>query len=311
MRSTSYGFIKNDTYDGENGKSEEGFPQEFPFRPKLTRAVLSPKRQRQELVLHITSLMFATSFMWGGAVYSALAAIVQSSASCAQSAAICTIAALHYSAMRSVVESESVSVVVGTLIEGDGADTDKKAASGSLLGHGFDALTSYRLQTYLQYSDWLSSMPLLALKLLTMARSGPGQVDSFFGSKFMLMAVALIALAMIVSGVTSVIITGDWGVSTKNRPGRRMFRGLMMFVGLVCLTLLYVAIYTTAEQAQSVHGPAIYIFSLVWIGYPLIAGLELLCGPLVPAWRTLWLSLLDVVSKAFLAIYVSTDTLVM
>jgi bacteriorhodopsin len=256
--------------------------------------------------------MFATSFMWGGAVYSALAAIIQNSPSCAQSAAICTIAALHYSAMRSVLESESVSSVVGTLMEGAGAQPQgKKAESTAMLAYGFDALTSYRLQTYLQYSDWMSSMPLLAVKLLTMARNGPGQVSSLFASKFMLMAVALIALAMIVSGATSVIVTGDWGVSTKKRPGRRIFRFAMMAVGLTCLIMLYVIIYTTAEQSQSVHGPAIYIFSLVWIGYPLIAGLELLCGPLVPAWRTLWLSLLDVVSKAFLAIYVSTDTLVM
>lgn len=306
-RQTKYGFITND--DGED--SRDGFPQQFPSLVNLTRGNYKNKEQlvraRQELVLHLTSLMFGCAFMIGGAIFAALAAIIKESASCAQSAAICGVAALHYSAMKNVVEAEAVPLMVNKLFESQGVK--ENSDENPMIKYGFQALSTHRLQLYLQYSDWLTTFPLLAMKLVMMARSGSGSVDEWLASGFMLMSVGLIGLLMIVAGVTSVIVSGDWGLSTKGNWRRRAFRIAMMFVGMVCLVMLYVVIYTTAEQSNSHHGAAIYIFTLVWIGYPAIAGLEMTCGPLIPAWRTLWITLLDVISKAFLAIYVSTDVL--
>lgn len=280
QRKTRYGFITNTARD-------DSIPQKFVDQPALKRSSLTDTEQRQELVLNVTSLMFSYAFMVSSAVYAALAALMVNSASCAQSAAICTVAALHYSAMKRAVLSG----------EGDSPNGVP----------GMSALTDNRIQLYLMYADWLTTFPMLSIKLLTMAKSGSGKVDPFWDSKFMYPATALISLAMIVSGAMSVIITGDWGVSTNGKS--RAFRIVAMLVGMVCLILLYTIIYTVAEQAKSEHGPAVYIFSLVWLGYPTIAGLEMMLGPLIPAWRTLWIAILDVVSKAFLAIYVATDVL--
>lgn len=242
------------------------------------------------MLILTTSVMFAYAFMLGAAVYSAVAGVALRSKSCAQSAAVCFVAAVHYKGIRDLVTDETKHFL----------DSRRQGKPE------FDTLSAHELQTFLQYSDWVCTMPLLAMKLLAMAREGPGKLGGVASWEYLPVTVGLVALLMILSGAASVIKTGAWGIRLQNTRDV-VVRVCALLTGCGCLATLYSLIFVTAEQAQSRHGANIYLASLVWIFYPVIVVYEMVFGCVPREWRTLCIGILDVLSKAFLAVYVVHD----
>ena len=220
--------------------------------------------------------------MLGGAIIGLTTGIARSSYDATMSAGVCGVAYVHYSMMIKVRY---------TALRASYDTDEKPAALGPLRA---DALVSL-----LRYSDWFITMPLLALKILNLARDGATQASGFLEGKYIPTTVASLAMAMILAGYMSSALYGERG-AYEARIG-------LFLIGLVCLVLIYVILFFTALESDSKHTNEVFGFGLFWTTYPLVFLLDL-AFELEPSTKDVAYSVLDTVSKPFLTLYVVVHT---
>lgn len=139
------------------------------------------------------------------------------------------------------------------------------------------------------------------LSLATTSTSG-GQPVTFVGPE-MYTLVAFLAFGVILTSLINLLAFNDWSIPTT------LFcaRWSLYLVGCCLMALLLVIILITAEEVQSDHLAMVYLFSLLWLGYPVVT--------LASSFN--WLSfydadvayaVLDVASKGAFAIWVVQKT---
>lgn len=178
----------------------------------------------------------------------------------------------------------------------------------------------------LRYSDWLVTMPLLALKVLSMARQGSAHVaydpndfwNTMYAWDYMPGVVAALAFGMILFGLVAKLGVGDF----EDCEGWRdplwvhAIRLVCFALGGACLVLLFILFVVTCDRFDSFRRSQVIGFSAVWFLYPvcfvlsgsfgdwLCKGFLMLCGPR----KDVAYAILDCVSKALLAFSVLLRT---
>lgn len=163
--------------------------------------------------------------------------------------------------------------------------------------------------TCLRYTDWLVTMPLLAIKLLDLARDGPHALTTEFLMWANLEAfVAFLAFVMILMGFIALLSVGDFPAWRHDTASLMLLRVSLYVVGVLCLAAIYYILFTTCTEAQSVHVTEVYGFSLIWILYPVafVAQVSILRGTT----KDIVYSVLDVLSKPLLSVYILKASLV-
>jgi bacteriorhodopsin len=234
------------------------------------------------LATSVTALQIATAAMLGGTLISFAAAIARVSYTSTLSCGICGVAYIHYAMMSkrkmSLTRSDS-------------------AANAN----------SYRIVnrhiTLLRYSDWGVTMPLLALDLLNKARNGGTDLDDILGNEYIPTLVAGLAVLMIAFGGLPVLLWGE--ISDYEKYKAQPLRIVSYFVGLGCLGGLYSILFLTALQSDSTEQNEVFGFAMVWVCYPIVYLLDMMCGNAAdaPEKKDVAFAVLDVVSKAFLSLY--------
>lgn len=211
----------------------------------------------------------------------------------ALSIAICGVAYVHYSAMtKQRLETVKACRKEGTLC-------DKKLAEDDFI------------VTCMRYSDWLITMPLIALKLLALAEEGNGVLDndSILSAHYIQALIAALSHIMILCGLAALLSVGDFeSICDDNKPIGLMRWGIYL-LGVVCLVVVYLILFNTAESKESPYSPEVYGFALVWILYPIVFLMQmfgLACG----VRKDILFCVLDVISKPLLAVFTARATLV-
>ena len=162
--------------------------------------------------------------------------------------------------------------------------------------------------TCLRYADWLVTMPLLALKLLDLARDGPHTLNDGFLTWTQLEAfIAFLAFLMILCGLIALLAVGDFDACGRDTTALMILRWPMYFIGVACLIGIYIILFATSNETESIHWIEVYGFSLVWTLYPMafVAQIIGLCG----VRKDIAYAVLDVISKPLLAVYVAKAAL--
>jgi hypothetical protein len=150
-----------------------------------------------------------------------------------------------------------------------------------------------------------TTLPLLTLKLLNLALSGPGTPVTFTGS-YISTLVALLSFFTILLSVINLLMFDDWHVplDQNEKWQNQIGRPLMFLASLGLMAFNFVIILVTAEEVGATHIREVYAFLLFWIGYPLsylILAIVSKDGLLSPE---VLLSPLDVICKAIFALWV-------
>ena len=92
-----------------------------------------------------------------------------------------------------------------------------------------------------------------------MARDGNGSPTTFTGP-YIYTYVALLAFGTILVSAINIVCYRDWHVA----------RGItsLFLTGVVFMTGVFVIVLTTAEEVSASHKFEVYLFLLLWIGYP-------------------------------------------
>jgi bacteriorhodopsin len=251
--------------------------------------------------LSFLAFQFANAAMAGGASVALgalfLAHLKGNEALCYSaglSLAICTVAYINYSSM--------LKTRLRTIKACERNSPGKKCEA---MKHEDDFVI-----TCLRYSDWLVTMPLLALKLLDLARDGPNPlVSSFLMWKQLEAFTAALAFVMILAGLIALLAIGDFDSCRHDTRSLMTLRWMLYLVGVICLVGLYVILFLTSNETDSPHWVEVYGFSLVWTLYPLvfIAQMYGLCGMT----KDIFYAILDVISKPLLSIYVAKAALLL
>ena len=162
--------------------------------------------------------------------------------------------------------------------------------------------------TCLRYADWLVTMPLLALKLLDLARDGPLLLSDGFLTWVNLEAfIAFLAFLMILCGLIAILSVGDFDTCRYDTSPLLLLRWTLYLIGVACLVGIYIILYTTSNATDSIHWVEVYGFSLVWIMYPIafLAQMMGMCGMT----KDIVYAILDVISKPLLSVYVAKAAL--
>ena len=232
-------------------------------------------------VVSTTALQIASAAMLGGTLISFAASVARSSYTCTLSTAICGVAYMHYAMM-----------------------TKSKL---SLMGSDADYKTKYkqvnRHVTLLRYSDWLMTMPLLALDILHKARNGGTTLSDTLANEYIPTLVAGLAVLMIACGGLPVLLWGE--IHEYPEYDTQWLRVFFWFIGLGCLAGIYTILFLTALESDSTQQNEVFGFSLVWAVYPFVYLLDMTSGTMndAPEMKDVAFAILDVVSKAFLALY--------
>jgi len=250
--------------------------------------------------LSFVTFQFAAAAMAGGAAVSIgalfLSSLNQKTALCYSaglSMSICVVAYINYSSM--------IKTRLNTI-----------KACGNAKGNKNDCIR-YKHEddfvvTCLRYTDWLVTMPLLAIKLLDLARGGPNAITSEFLTWVNLEAfVGILAFAMILMGFIALLSVGDFQDCRYDNGPIMLLRWGLYLGGLVCLIIIYVIIFMTCNETESIHVTEVYGFALLWTLYPIafVAQIWGLCGP--P--KDIVYSILDVLSKPLLSVYILKSSL--
>ena len=148
------------------------------------------------------------------------------------------------------------------------------------------------------------------LKLFDLACDGPGELTGILTSPFVHAIIGGLGVLMIASGFVALIATGDFEVTRTDNCRTGTLRWGLYTIGMCCLTAIYVLLFTAAEQAKTVHMREVYLFALVWLGYPTVFALQIFNFKVVtPRRKDILLSILDVISKPLLSVYVAQTAL--
>lgn len=217
---------------------------------------------------------------------------------------ICLVAFVHYHAMRKRRE--------------------KTVEVYNLAGVTECQLTAVKKQDtfivgMLRYSDWLVTMPLLALKMFSMARQGSAHVaydpndfwNTMYAWDYMPGVIVALAFGMILFGLIAKLGVGDF----EDCEGWRdplwvhAIRLVCFALGGTCLVLLFILFVATCDKFDSFWRSQVIGYSAVWFLYPvcfvlsgsfgdrLCWGHLMLCGPR----KDVAYAILDCVSKPLLA----------
>jgi bacteriorhodopsin len=221
-------------------------------------------------------LQMATAAMLGGVLISACTAIAKMSYDATLATGICGVAYVHYTLMSTIRWAQAAGVA---------------NAAGPF---SFDQAVAL-----LRYSDWVITMPLLVLKILDMARDGTMQTSDFLENQYIPTALAALAVLMVACGYISSAIYGEID-NSNSMFGPRI---ALFIVGLACMSTIYVVLFFTALESESKHVREVFGFSLWWCLYPAVYLADLLWA-LKPSTKDIAYSILDIVSKPFLALYI-------
>lgn len=246
----------------------------------------------------------ASAAMLGGAVLSALIAASialggQSAWSILYSAslssAICTVAFVNYSAMttRRITTLKECRAMASKTME---RPITKKCAIA-------DDMDQFEV-TCLRYSDWIITMPLLALELFHLATDGPCPLhEGLLTSIYVYAIISVISICMIVSGFIALVAVGDFDSLVYDTGKLSIWRWGLYLIGAGCLGFLYYILFNATNQTDSVHRNEVMGFSLIWIAYPIVFIMQMRRW-LNGAQRDLLFALLDILSKPLLAVYI-------
>jgi bacteriorhodopsin len=161
----------------------------------------------------------------------------------------------------------------------------------------------------LRYSDWLATMPLLALELLSMATSNKDfAFTGFYEWSYLPTLVAGLAFAMILCGALALWCFGDFGECRGKVDGwRELARWALYVAGMCCLAVLYTIIFTAAIHGNSPELNEVVGFAWIWAAYPVVFVIKEFASTqhrMGTATEDVVFAALDVVSKAFLSLYV-------
>lgn len=148
------------------------------------------------------------------------------------------------------------------------------------------------------------TMPLLAIKLLDLARDGKNTLtDDFLTWGNLEALVGFLAFAMILSGFTALVAVGDFDSCRHDSMPLMLLRWALYLTGVACLVVIYIIIFAAANAADSHHSVEVYGFSLVWALYPVVFVLQIagLCGMR----KDIVYAILDVISKPLLSVYIA------
>lgn len=153
------------------------------------------------------------------------------------------------------------------------------------------------------------TLPLLSMKLLSIARNGPKVPDTFTGP-YIYMLVGILAFVTIFISVVQLLAFKDWYV--KDSRKQVMMLRLCMFVSSVCvMALLFVIVLLTAEEVGAYDIVEVYVFLLSWIGYPVVYVLLTVLPTYFQPWSVdLMFGPLDVFCKGIFAVWVIHKTYV-
>lgn len=223
----------------------------------------------------------AASAMLGGAVLSALAALALAvrgapfnTTGCSASTllalllstAVCAIAYFNYSRALKVATSQN-ELVNETILQ-------------------------------CRYADWLVTMPLLAVKVLEMARTNERDCAAASAHpETERAAVALVAFVMV-----------GCGAAISTFPDKGDAFAVLFAVGAASLCVLLALILREAVESESTEAGAAAWFALVWVLYPVVfLTSQLSCS--TQEHDDIAYAVLDVVSKAVLASFSSVSAL--
>jgi len=222
--------------------------------------------------------------------------------SSALSAAICGIAYINYSSMT---ETRLRTIKQCRAEKGPPDVYPKKVAC--LAAEEVDDFVI----TTLRYSDWVATFPLLALKLFDLACDGPGELtSSVLTSRLVHALIAALGIIMVASGFVALIATGDFEVARTDTARSALLRWGLYGVGMCCLIGIYVLLFMASNETESVHSTEVYGFALLWLLYPVVFVLQIFNSNIVtPPRKDVLFSILDVLSKPLLAVYVAQTAL--
>jgi bacteriorhodopsin len=236
----------------------------------------------------------ATAALLGATLISMVAAIARSSYGCVMSGGICGVAFLHYLAIMAIRKKQWMDET-----EAHEAMLDANAAPKEKEVPPMKRTTDDYMVAVLRHSDWLTTLPLLALKLLALAQTGPGTATTFTGA-YISALVGLLAFFTVMISCINLIAFDDWHVKIGKWTGLRI---TMFLVSLCLMTFLFVIILMTAEEVGASHIVECYFFLLMWLGYPL--AYLLLMVKALPYWSVdVLFGPLDVFCKAIFALWV-------
>lgn len=248
------------------------------------------------------SFQFATAAMAGGAAVSLGALFLthltsekELCYSAGLSLAICIVAYINYSSM--------LKTRLRTI----------KACEWTLKGSTYDRCRTMKIEddfviTCLRYADWLVTMPLLALKLLDLARDGPKAIqDGFLIWTNLEAFIAALAFLMILCGLIALLSIGDFDSCRDDTSPLMTLRWTLYAIGVACLAGIYTILFMTSNATDSYHWIEVYGFSLMWILYPIafVAQMMGMCGMT----KDIVYAILDVISKPLLSVYVAKAAL--
>jgi hypothetical protein len=238
----------------------------------------------------------------GATLISMVAAIVRSSYGCVMSAGICGVAFLHYAAIMSIRKKQWMDETKEHEAMSD-ANAAAKEKGVNPPNHNpwppMKRTTDDYMVAVLRHSDWLTTLPLLALKLLALAQTGPGTATTFTGS-YISTLVGLLAFFTVVVSCINLIAFDDWHVNLSNYT---VLRIIVFLISLCLMAFLFVIILMTAEEVQATNIVEVYVFLLMWIGYPL--AYAFLMAKWLPYWSVdVLFGPLDVMCKAIFALWI-------
>ena len=240
----------------------------------------------------VLTFQCATAAMAGGAALSLASCLALPALSACLSFSICTVAYINYSSMATT-RLRTVKVC------------EKKRKTGGCGGGVWNAMQEDDFAiTCLRYSDWIVTMPLLALELLALARDGPVALPEGFLTWTQLDAfVAFLAFSMILCGLVALLAFEDFNTCGKDTGTVACMRWLLYFTGVACLVGIYTILFSVSDASVSDHWVEVYGFSLTWTLYP-IAFVAQMLG-LEGARKDIVYTVLDIISKPLLAVYVA------
>jgi bacteriorhodopsin len=170
--------------------------------------------------------------------------------------------------------------------------------------------------TCLRYSDWLISMPLLAVEMVQLALMSPdsyalvNRLDTLPGilqSDYIYAIVSALAFGMIGFGFISVLSYGDYELWDTESATARTIRVFLLTLGLLCLIGLYIIIFWITSLTGTPYVVEIVGFSLVWLLYPIVFILQMF-HTISVASKDIAFAVFDVIAKALFTVVISFQT---
>ena len=215
------------------------------------------------------------------------------------SAAICSVAYVNYSAMTST-RLRTIKLCRANKRYAQQSSGGEACASEEQLD-GF-------VITALRYSDWVVTLPLLALKLFGLACDGPSPLTTpLLLWTYIHALLGGVTMLMIVFGFVSLLATGDFEGARTDSIGSGLVRWLLCLMGTGCLAFVYYVLFTAAHETQSVHAIEVIGFSLVWVLYPVVFVLQVF--QIGSTYKDIAFAILDVLSKPLLSVYLAQAAL--